>query len=409
MPHKLKRRGSNVFHRKRVPVKAIAWSVGAVLLVLFSYMGTKYILEDLPKKQEGSSSSTTSATKPPATTSTTSPADTSEPVTDPGKEIRGVYVLPKLFKEEAALDTTIAEAKKAGMNAFIFDLKNEQGRLLYQSATEIALDIKSAEENALPLDTLQSAVAKMKKQGIKPVARLYAFQDPYAPQRLQTARIYTDGPGGATWHDDDPRKGGKAWLNPYKEDAHRYVIELIQEIQDAGIDTVMLDGVQFPNKTYRAYFGNTKLSWSEILQQFITKAQTSMGEGKLILSTPGLAAVGDGSTPFGGSPVILGESAIAPKLMPSTLGKKLRFGDTELVNPVSKPYEAVKITLEQIKLRISLMEEAKRPAVIPWIQAEDYTAAQLKEQMRAVIEVMGDKAAYIVYHSDGSYPFGELD
>lgn len=106
-----------------------------------------------------------------------------------------------------------------GFNAVLFDLKGSDGRLAYVSATPLALQAQSAADGALPLEDLKNLLQAVKDKGMKPIARLYAFQDPYAPSRLPTAKIAYAGHEGWTWYDNDPDNGGKPWLNPYLEDA----------------------------------------------------------------------------------------------------------------------------------------------------------------------------------------------
>ena len=45
---------------------------------------------------------------------------------------------------------------------------------------------------------------------------------------------------------------------------------------------------------------------------------------------------------------------------------------------------------------------------MPWLQAYDYSAQQIRDQIRGVMEVSGDQAAYILYHPQGAYDFSSL-
>lgn len=55
-----------------------------------------------------------------------------------------------------------------------------------------------------------------------------------------------------------------------------------------------------------------------------------------------------------------------------------------------------------------MIDEAERPALIPWLQGYDCTAADMKEQIRAVTETLGQNASYIVYNAAGTYDFAGL-
>jgi hypothetical protein len=93
--------------------------------------------------------------------------------------------------------------------------------------------------------------------------------------------------------------------------------------------------------------------------------------------------------------------------MPSTLGSRLKAGDNLLVNPALVPYDAVKLAAGQISLRLELMPESERPALMPWLQSYDYSVSQIEEQINAATETLGDDASYILYNPDGNYRFSQ--
>ena len=54
-----------------------------------------------------------------------------------------------------------------------------------------------------------------------------------------------------------------------------------------------------------------------------------------------------------------------------------------------------------------MMPADEQPALLPWIDGSG-SAADAKEQMRALTELMGSDAAFILYHADGRYDFSAL-
>ncbi|HPU58259.1 MAG TPA: hypothetical protein PLG48_01940, partial [Candidatus Avimonas sp.] len=59
----------------------------------------------------------------------------------------------------------------------------------------------------------------------------------------------------------------------------------------------------------------------------------------------------------------------------------------------------------QVSLRLELMNENERPVLMPWLQGYDYTPAQVKEQINAVAETLGQDSSFILYNSEGNYDF----
>ena len=410
MSRKLHRGRTRDFHKRRFPVKAIVWILAAALIIPASYFGAKYMLEERPEQAESSSPSASSVSGGAAGSS--APPAVSEPeAPEEDGAVRAVYLPLSTLRDAAGRDTALSAAASAGFNAVLFDLKGSDGRLAYVSATPLALQAQSAADGALPLEDLKNLLQAVKDKGMKPIARLYAFQDPYAPSRLPTAKIAYAGHEGWTWYDNDPDNGGKPWLNPYLEDARRYITDLLAELKAAGLEAAMLDGVQFPARTSSSALTaeqETAAAKAQALAGFVAQAEEAMGDGELLLSMPGQAALGIDTTVYGGNPVTFGAPHAAPVLMPATLGNKLTIGEETIADPAAHPYDAVKAALSQIQLRLQVIDEAERPALIPWLQGYDCTAADMKEQIRAVTETLGQNASYIVYNAAGTYDFAGL-
>ena len=419
MPKKIHRRGPSVFHKKRHPVlKTLLWIVLAALVIAVGFFTAKYMMENFkPDIQDGSSSpeqsitSTSPAgaeTTPPATT-TTAPNGGSVSVDG---TVRAFYLPVERLGDLGALEAQLKSAATAGFNPVLFDLKDENGALHYQSSTDLAAQAQTIAQDAYTLGELKEALGVIKENGFAAIPRLFAFKDPEAPFSLPCAKITLESAPGMTWLDNKKEKGGKPWLNPYAPDAHAYIIGLARELSNLGVPAVMLDGVQFPNQTSSAYYGTselTSLSQQAVLEKFVTDLTAAVGSGcRVMQSMPGLSAFGEGTAPFGGNPVTFGAATVAPVLMPSTLGDTLRAGEETLADPQSSPYDAVRLSAGQVKLRLELMDAASRPTMMPWLQGDGYTSSQVMEEIRAVTDVLGDDVSYILYQADGHYDFAAL-
>lgn len=413
MPQKLHRRRTKVFHKKnRAPLKAAAWILAAALIVTGGYFGAKFLLER-PQPVDGpggSQESSAGSSQPPASSAPT--ATPPQGTEEEGGPLRAVYLPLVTLTDEGKREETLTAAAVAGFNAVLFDLKTSDGRLAYASATPLALQAQSAAADALSLEALSTLLQSIKDKGFTPIPRLYAFRDPLAPSRLPAAKIALAENASWTWYDGDPQNGGKPWLNPYADAAHEYLIGLMTELQAQGADTILLDGVEFPRslgqKTNFTAQQLTAQSKADALAAFVAKARDAMGEGTVLLASPGLAALGVETTSYGGNPVTFGAEMLAPVLMPSTLGKSLTFGETTVRDPAQHPYDAVKAALTQLQTRLQVIPEEERPMLIPWLQGNDYSAQDIREQIRAVTETAGSDAPYILYSPDGVYDFAAL-
>lgn len=413
MPQKIRRR-SHVFHKRNTaPIKIIVTVVAAAGLITAGYFAAKFVMEKGPavSSPDSRTSSSQAAVQPPASSTVSQPAGDDKQPDVPTGSLRAFYIPVSLLRDTAALDTQLDAAKAAGFNAVLFDLKDANGVLHYTSSAELAVRANSAAAGAMTVGELTAAGAHIREKGLTPIPRLYAFKDPLAPRALPDAKVTLESNPGYTWYDDDPSAGGKPWLNPYAPEAHRYITGLAEELAGGGFTVVMLDGVQFPDRTSRAYYGTselTSLSKSDVLEKFVTDLSAAVEGTRVLLCAPGLAIFGDGTAPFGGNPLSFGAADVAPVLLPSTLGKRLTVGEETVTDLAANPAQTVALAARQIHLRMQLMEAAQRPGIMPWLQAQSYTAQQIHGEIAGVTAAFGEDASYILYHPDGTYDFASL-
>lgn len=76
------------------------------------------------------------------------------------------------------------------------------------------------------------------------------------------------------WLDNEASKGGKPWLNPYSQTAQNYLLEVVKEVKNLGVDAILLDGVQFPdlNSNVATFDGEGSVSRNAVLVNLSTPA-----------------------------------------------------------------------------------------------------------------------------------------
>ena len=413
-PKKIRRRGPSVFRKgngKKI-LKYLGYGVLAAVVIASGYFLPQMIKNSGPDSSSASSSSAATQTTTPSDSSQQTTTTTAPPVVTGEGTLRAFYLPLAQLTDTAALQPKLEQAAAAGFNAVVFDLKDATGNLHYVSATPLAVQSKAITADAVSIDKLKAALDFLKEKGFTAIPRLYAFEDHTAPFALESAKITLKEYPTYTWLDNSKEKGGKPWLNPYSVDAHAYITELAKELSNTGFTVLMLDGVQFPNQTSQAYYGEsalTSLSQSDVLKKFITDLSAAVGDHCRVLQTmPGLSAFREATDAFGGNPVTFGSDTVCPVLMPSTLGSKLSVGETTVSDPASSPYDAVRLAATQVNLRLELIDRQTRPILMPWLQGYDYSSAQMLQQIQAITEALGDEASYILYNADGSYDFSAL-
>lgn len=134
MSRKLHRGRTRVFHKRKFPVKAVAWLLAAAVIIPGSFFGAKYMLENRPASQPDVSVPPVSRPADASSQDSSQPADPSEPNTPAaGGALKAFYLPTAQLADSAKLSAALSAAKAAGLNAVVFDLKDSEGNLLYAS------------------------------------------------------------------------------------------------------------------------------------------------------------------------------------------------------------------------------------------------------------------------------------
>lgn len=394
MGYKLHRGRRKMFRKRGHVGKVLLGILLAAVIVAGGFFGTKYLMEHpVARPDDGSSTSGSSTPSlPDSSDDTPSQPDT----VDVAQSVVGLYLPDAALHDLDALGATLAQAKAAGFDSVIFDMKDADGRLYFRSASEQAAQVDAFTETALTAEQLTALFDTIRRAGMNAVPRLFAFCDNAAARALPGARITPQGNPSWVWYDGVPGKGGKAWLNPYADEARLYVIGLARELCEAGATAVLFDGVQFPRQVSEASFGTSadaNLSRAEILTEFITEARTLLGsEHPVLLACSGESALGEKTQVYGGNPLTFGADIAVPCFTPAATGEQtLR--------------EAVSADVHQCDTRIKVIE-GDSPLLSPMLTVDGLTAEQLREVVDGRRESGGK--ALILYAADGKYDLSAL-
>ena len=216
------------------------------------------------------------------------PGTTDEPTAEQTALPESCAVLDTaVLYDMAALENRLSALAAKGYTGAVFTLKDEDGLVLYQSALE---DVTGNTAQTAQRYDLPAVIAKIKAAGLTPVGRLWAFDDHTAGRKLTDATVkynYTE----TNWIHNDKEAGGHTWLNPMSERAQGYILSLLGEAADNGLEVLILEGVQFPtgyslNLATYAEKGVT-VDKSKVLADFTAKAAAAMKARNVSLWTAG--------------------------------------------------------------------------------------------------------------------------
>ncbi|HEU4990585.1 MAG TPA: putative glycoside hydrolase, partial [Gemmatimonadaceae bacterium] len=178
------------------------------------------------------------------------PADTSPPVVDTSAPpprparvrhlatpdpMRGLYV-SRAVAQGPGVWRLVELARHTSVNALVFDVKDDQGIVLYPSTVGLAHLIGADAVHPMPVARLHALIDSLRKYRIYAVARIVVARDPIlAAKRPQWGLVHRA---------DDPERN--AWVDPRRREIWAYAADLASEAAARGFSAVQFDDAQFP-------------------------------------------------------------------------------------------------------------------------------------------------------------------
>ena len=414
--YKIKR--YNRIYRRRpgglTPVKIVLLVLAAALsaLLVFSLYGPVHdflsgrlssTIGASGGEEAASPSSGEEASPPPAAPAPAAPAaQESDP--PPVTGLRACYIPASRLLAGEAL-SFVEGTGVEGYNAVMIDLKDTGGSVLYRSNLELVAQAGAQSENAVDLGALCAAGPEA---GYQVIGRVQAFCDPLAPKGQEMAAVkYMNSDWG--WLDAEAERGGKPWLNPYSPIAQSYITDIALEAIGAGVDTILLDSVQFPEGYGLQYA--TYGEWSQskpkdaVLREFVqsVREQAAQRGGSLLCYTSADSVFGQNNARYGESnPANLFGGALAVGVMPASFGEVSELEGFRLQAPATTPFDTVQAVLGRVKSSAPSVQtlvaclQGYTDNTLEGAYNRQYTAADVAEQIRAAGEAGID--SYIVLY-----------
>ncbi len=177
------------------------------------------------------------------------PENVVEPTTNPGDvqtditEKTGVYALVDVYTltSDSGIDAAAADLASKGVTHAVVTLKNQDGLLHYESATQTGAQAKHNQT----ID-VKKVVEVFGAKDITVVANIYTFKDKTTPNIDRTTGVKYIGTD-MNWWDSSKEFGGKPWANPASSTMQQYIADLVQEIKTQfGIKDFIFSAVQLP-------------------------------------------------------------------------------------------------------------------------------------------------------------------
>ncbi len=309
-------------------------------------------------------------------------------------KVKGIYISAYVAGTPTMVDNLIAELDRTEANALVIDLKDDFGRVACEMDSPLVNEIGSVK---VYIRNVEALMEKLKEHDIYAIARIPAFRDAWLGEhRPEWCIQKTD---GTVFKDRD----GNAWVNPYKEEAWDYLVEIAAEAKKIGFDEVQFDYVRFctENGTQDAVFVECDVQGrarTDIICEFMAYAYEKLKKEGLFVSADVFGAIINSGINADSVGQIYGEMAkhldyISPMIYPSHYAD----GNYGIDHPDMHPYETITAALADSRkeLYFAGLDGSHVAAVRPWLQ--DFTASWLAnhityggEQVREQIQATYD-------------------
>lgn len=273
-------------------------------------------------------------------------------------KVRGIYISPKAIQNEERIDDLIKYAHRNNINAFIIDMKDDFGNIVYPSMIK---KVEEYEANNVYIEDIDALLDKLKKNNIYPIARVVCFKDGRTGKNKDLSILNNK---GELWYDGRRTP----WLNPYNPKAIDYLLSIIKEISILGFKDIQLDYVRFPTEGKLSSIQyDTEVSKSDAINDFVNRARGVAYGAELSIDTFGMITSVRGDLGIGQdlNELIDHCDIMSPMVYPSHYSK----GNFNLDYPDSYPYEVIYGAVSDAIERIDFEDDMTTARLRPWLQS----------------------------------------
>ena len=393
----------------------VVWAVLVATLVVIGIAIYEPVMEYIAQRGEGTPQGDSSVLPEESSSSeSSSEISSSQPEEQEPTEqesSRAVYLAHSVLSDSVKLDAFLDNALNGGATAVVVDIKNENGAVLHLSSVKTAQEALAISDAAVDLEEIAGAISA---KGLRPVARVYAFEDHVASSSLRRMACFYQSEN-ILWYDNDPSNGGQPWLNPYSQEARNYVLQLAVESAGLGFEEVILAGLQFPwgYQLQNVYFGadSANTSKADLLETFASQVQeqlASIGVDMSVMIRP-MDIINANDFTYGeGNPLERFECPVyidfSPSYMVDKFSNQYIFGDVVLEND-TEPSIVVRAAAKALEpfLNQQVLEDGNYRAVVECEgNSGRVTADTIRMETEALVEAGMEDVFF--YSEFSNYP-----
>lgn len=324
---------------------------------------------------------------------------------NPKGDIKAIYIsLNGMYHVDDYIDL----AKQTNINAFVLDVKNDHGRILFESPT--ARKVLGNSYIRPRVKDMKLFIKKLKKNNIYLLGRISTFKDEaYAISNKNDTIL--DKRYNRAYQSSDKI----SWLSPYNRNIWYYNVELAKEAANFGFNEILFDYVRFPDRVQNLeknskliYNNNYSETKPEVIQRFLKYAHDELSKKEVYTTASVFGQIGISKTDENIGQHWESISNVVDFINPMAYPSHYAKGTYGLKNPDNKPFTLLNHYTKDIILRNNNLQN---PAIIEtWIQGfsaswtknyRSYKTEELLEQIKALkLEGLN---SYLVWNASSRY------
>jgi hypothetical protein len=259
---------------------------------------------------------------------------------------KGLYMNSSSAGTRVILDSA-ERLRKSGGNTLVFDAKDDMGAIAFHSP--IPAKYCPNERYTPSIAELPKMIEYLHRMGIHVVARVVVFRDPIMSRSKPEWCINRE----------------KHWLNPANPDVQEYLLTVIRELSESGLDEIQLDYVRY-HADGKTGTGMEGVSRTDVIAGFLKKVHDITAPKGVLLSIDMFGIViwqRDVDVLVVGQDIAKMKphvDIISPMLYPSHFSA----GFEGVKNPADDPYRFISIGIKRMKDLVG--EEV---VIRPWLQS----------------------------------------
>ena len=316
------------------------------------------------------------------------------------RPLKGIYLTGYSAASPTAVTRLVKIADETEINAFVIDVKDNSGYVLYNSAAPLAKSLGLVKPEIKDIDGL---IATLVQHDITPVARIVCFQDPVLAKKRPDLAIKSKKTGG-NWL--DPKKA--QYTNPYSHEVWEYLVEVAEDAAKHGFREIQFDYVRFPSGDVSdTVYPGADSSKEDAIAGFLAFARARLEKLGVWVSADVFGVIlqvkNDAGIGQQVAKLAANVDVVCPMIYPSHYAK----GEYGFANPNANPHDLIFAAVKDMKARLAGTGAKGRP----WLQdftlgSPAYGVAQVKAEIQAVKDQGIDE--WILWNASNKYTVGAL-